>query len=689
MKDVPTEATPAASAPDRAAIGQPAEAGPEPATAAARLWDWAGRHPAVVLTAVCLACLGPFTYKAFHIDDPLFLWAGQQIQKHPLDPYGFRVLWYFEEMPMHEVTKNPPLACYYLAAAAWVTGGWHEIPLHLAFLVWPLGVAWGTYRLAQRFCSRPLLAAVATLVAPVMLVSATNVMCDVMMLCLWVWAVVWWDRGLETGRWPALVLAGLLVGLSALAKYYGMSLIPLLLVYGLARQRRPGWWILALLIPVAILAAYQEATLQLYGRGLLSDAAGYASQLREEIQEQFRPMRRLRPGLLYAGGCIAFPLFFVPVLWTRRQVLPGLFILVVGFIILADLILMFAPWWQAWLHNLTEYRTVHAMLFGAAAVLLLLIAVLDVRKNRDAGSVLLVLWLVGTLIFATFVNWTINGRSILPAVPAAAILLARQLDRRWGPAPAGPRWWLALPLVPTAALGLAVTWGDYKLADSERWAAREIRAKYGQPPGVLWFQGHWGFQYYMQQPDDRFGPPARALDFRFKPDLAGGRTLDATESGLLAGDRLVVPSNNTYLVGGPIGQSKNIDILTVRACRWAATMSRWMRAGFYADNYAGMSPLPYVFGKVPPEIYSVLVIGPPGWSVLVQSSPPAPPPGVSAGCYRPGAADRSAGSSTSDDGLGTGGQAIDRGVPGRGWPVSATVTRMACCLPSRTRAGSQ
>src|SRR5438270_5558613 len=46
-----------------------------------------------LLVVVTTAALAPFLNKAFHIDDPLFLWMAQQIAKHPLDPYGFEVNW--------------------------------------------------------------------------------------------------------------------------------------------------------------------------------------------------------------------------------------------------------------------------------------------------------------------------------------------------------------------------------------------------------------------------------------------------------------------------------------------------------------------------------------------------------------------------------------------------------------------
>src|SRR5262245_32518051 len=98
----------------------------------------------VVAVLVCIGCLLPFVGKPFYIDDPLFLWAAQHIQKHPTDPYGFDVHWYDSPDRMSNVTKNPPLGCYFLAAAAAVVG-WSEVAMHLVFLLPAAGVAWGTY----------------------------------------------------------------------------------------------------------------------------------------------------------------------------------------------------------------------------------------------------------------------------------------------------------------------------------------------------------------------------------------------------------------------------------------------------------------------------------------------------------------------------------------------------------------
>src|SRR6185437_4287063 len=156
----------------------------------------AARHPHWTLALITVAALLPFLAKPFNIDDPLFVWAAKQIYAHPLDPYGFNVEWGFREFPMSRVTENPPLACYYLALAAGLFG-WNEIGLHAAFLLPALAAILGTYQVARRFCKSPEWAALITLFTPVFLVSASTVMCDVLMLAFWVWAIVFWLDGME------------------------------------------------------------------------------------------------------------------------------------------------------------------------------------------------------------------------------------------------------------------------------------------------------------------------------------------------------------------------------------------------------------------------------------------------------------------------------------------------------------
>ena len=161
--------------------------------------SWTSLHSYLLLAVATLACLLPFSGKPFHMDDPLFVWTAQQIAQHPLDPYGFHAVWYVTDMPMSAITKNPPLSSYY-AALVGLVAGWSERALHLGFFIPALAVVLGTYRLAGRFTTSPLIAAAATLVAPGFLVSATGVMCDVLMLAFWIWAVIFWLEGMDSAK---------------------------------------------------------------------------------------------------------------------------------------------------------------------------------------------------------------------------------------------------------------------------------------------------------------------------------------------------------------------------------------------------------------------------------------------------------------------------------------------------------
>ena len=94
------------------------------------------------------------------------------------------------------------------------------------------------------WCERPLLATVIAIFTPAFLVSSTTLMCDVLMLTFWIWALVLWERALasEQSRWQ-FVGAGVLAGLAVLTKYSAVTLLPLLPILSILRTRKLGWWL--------------------------------------------------------------------------------------------------------------------------------------------------------------------------------------------------------------------------------------------------------------------------------------------------------------------------------------------------------------------------------------------------------------------------------------------------------------
>jgi 4-amino-4-deoxy-L-arabinose transferase-like glycosyltransferase len=534
----------------------------------------------VVLAVATLICLVPFAGKAFHIDDPLFLWVGRYIQAHPTDPYGFSINWYGSESPISKITKNPPLNSYYLALLGSLFG-WKEVPLHLGFLVPALGAVLGTHLLARDLCRHPLLAGICMLLTPVFLVSSTNVMADTMLLALWTLAIYFWSRGLRLRSGMSLAVSGLLIGLATLTKYFGLFLIPLLLVYSLAKWRRLRWDLLYLLVPILMLGVYQWVTQRIYGRGLLMDAFSYASQTSSPYGRW--SLAKMLVGLDFTGGCMAVVACFAYRLWPRTG-------LAIGLAAAASVALLVGAAGSIgnWTLSGTGASWLLAIQFGiwvGCGFGVLALSVGDIMRHRDAEALLLLLWVMGTVGFAIFGNWTTNGRVLLPIAPAVAILLARRLmDRGILDRSTGIRssW---VPLVAAGVLSLAVAGADTALANSARRAAQEICGAPHARPRTIWFEGHWGFQYYMEE--------------------SGARAVVLNRSSLDGGDLLVLPRNNTSVVWPAPPWTRPRKTHAVPAGRWLTTMSQELGAGFYSD-FRG--PLPFSVGAVPPETYEVFEV---------------------------------------------------------------------------------
>lgn len=531
----------------------------------------------IFLALLVSMLLLPFIGKAFNIDDPLFIWTAQHIQTSPGNPYDFTVNWYGRDMPMSIINKNPPLASYYIALVASVLG-WSESALHLAFLFPALAVAIGMYLIARRFCDHPLLAALAGLLTPVYLMTGLTVMSDMLMLTFWVFAVYFWIDGIESDKPGALALASMLIGIAAVTKYFAIALIPLLGFYSVAKQRRVGRSLLYLLIPIAFLTWYQWVTYHLYGRGLLLDAAAYATNIRPVFNQG--AIAKLYVGLAFTGGCIASALFFARQLWSSTALALG----VLAAMLSAVVITSFSTLTTGHGVGLTHWLLVLQLAsWGTVGASLLLLAALDLHRQRDADSLFLFLWMIGTFAFAGFINWTTNGRSILPMIVPAGILITRLLERRSTSTRHGRLPAPIMPLAAAAALSLAVTWADFTFAEAGRTGAQMIQEKYAASADNAWFEGHWGFQYYMQQRG------AKALEVR--RNLRLGRS-----------DILVVPTTNTNVY--PIAPgSTMLEPVDVPVCGWLATMNFGVGAGFYSD---ALGPLPFAFGSIPAERFKIL-----------------------------------------------------------------------------------
>lgn len=539
--------------------------------------DWFAQHPSCLLAIVVVITLSPFIAKPFNIDDPLFIWIARHIQGYPADPYGFSVNWYGYDWHVWEITKNPPLACYYLSLVGGLFG-WNEVVLHGAFLLPAIAVIVGTHRLARRFCNRPIHAAILTLFSPVFLVSATTLMCDVLMLAFWVWAMAFWVEGSGQKSRRKLAVAAGLMALASLTKYFGICLLPLTAVWSLLGKRPLKEWLGWLSVPVLVLVSYQAWTRALYGRGLLADAAKYAGAIHES--SIISNARSTVSGLAFAGGCLAPAAFFTPLLWRLRELAIGSALCVA----LVGALCFIAR--NSFPTALNTLEVVQIVFWAIAGTSLLASAARDFLEKRDADSAMLACWLLGTFVFAAFCNWVINGRSILPMSIPAGIVVMRRLQQRAAHAAVFSRAGLSIPTIAGGLLAVWVAVGDYFFALASQTAARTVAADYNDKGHSLWFQGHWGFQYYMEQEG------AIAFDFQ---------QLNHRTAPLKAGDYIAMPSHNTNVnpLKEPVVEQETIAVPILGGI---TTMDKPSGSGFYASI---IGPLPFAIGRGPVQTVAV------------------------------------------------------------------------------------
>jgi hypothetical protein len=113
-------------------------------------------------------------------------------------------------------------------------------------------------------------------------------------------------------------------------------------------------------------------------------------------------------------------------------------------------------------------------------------------------------------------------------------------------------------------------------------AFRELCTRYQHGPEQVWFQGHWGFQYYMEQ--------------------GGAKALESDFALPRPGDLVVVPSTACNVFDLATNLVRLVDTLEYVPNSYCTTMSRSAGAGFYSGT---VGPYPFSAGPLTPERYYV------------------------------------------------------------------------------------
>ncbi len=534
------------------------------------------RAAAFLLPVVLLA---PFAGKPFQADDHLSIWVAEQIARHPGDFFGFDVDYGYTRVPIHTISHNPPGTAYFLAALG-ALSGWNLFVLHAGMSLFAGLVALGTFELARDLGARPLVASLTASATPGFLVSASTLMTDVPMLACYVWAIVAWRRGCERNSWRWMFCAAACASAAALTKYFGITLVPLLLVDGVLRRPRLRAWWAWLAIPIAALGALQAYTYLRYGITPILDSVGVASAEHWRSSEQ--PGTRPLLTLVFLGGAL-LPLV-VPAAWRRRVSWgAALAILAVGVSIpLLDgysliQLLIGTP------EPFDVEVLIHVGVFTAAGLLVLSATVRALGDLPARDAVLLAAWVVGTLVFTIFVNHYINVRVLVPLLPAVAVVLALQ---RTGP---------AVPIA-SALLGIGLSvWlliADSDVAEHDANAARAALERASADQAPLHYVAFWGLEYHLMKGG------ATPLAFA-EQESFGERPSPLMEPGSL----LLV---DAYASGAwtPTPQGFTlVERIEEPYTAFATTFDTQAQAGFY---WHGIGLLPYRLGRVAPETFLLL-----------------------------------------------------------------------------------
>jgi 4-amino-4-deoxy-L-arabinose transferase-like glycosyltransferase len=468
------------------------------------------------------------------------------------------------------------LIAYFIAIAGCLFG-YSEIALHVAFLLPACAVIIGTYLLARDLCAKPFIAALATLCTPVFLVSSTTIMCDVLMLAFWVFSIYFWRRGILEERRIFLLFSSVLMILCIMTKYMGICLVPLLLAYSLFENRKPGEWLIYLLLPIAVILIFDQITFIMYGLRQISFIESWSFYNQKSSDKN--PFANMVTGLSFLGGCILVQWIYL-VVHTRK------IYIFISFAAIISILLIFIRF-----DLLDSYPIANAdginLLFIAqlpffvfAGLSFIFIAVSDLARNRDSDSLLLFLWIIGIFAFTVFVNWSVNGRTLLPIAPVAGIIVVRYLAQL-NKLHVNSRGGLFIPLALSLSIALFVTYADYSWASSARTAANAIHEKIKNWPGKVWFEGFWGFRHYFE-------------------NSGGVKPLDYEKPSLKKGDLVIVPGKNTNTKPMHKHLANLESELTFDVAKFISTMDTSSGAGFYSDV---CGPLPFAIGLSPEKYY--------------------------------------------------------------------------------------
>lgn len=487
--------------------------------------------------------------KPLQVDDAAYYYYAAHIAEHPLDPYGFTVFWYQHPEPANFVLA-PPVLPYWWAAGMRLFG-----PHPVLWKLWLMPVSGlfvgSLYALFRRFARGLEMPFVwMTVLSPTFLPSL-NLMLDVPALALGLFALTLFLRACDRLDPGWLFAAGLAAGVAMETKYTAFLAPAAMMLYaGVHGLLGPGGWKRrAGLLAFAVAATLVALNVFWWWEAFIAWRHG-ESHFYHEFERSQRDLGEQLlffslPLLTLLGGA-APTLLLVGLAGLGRR--PRLIGVTVGLLALGYALVAFCgatvlldvnedvPVLPALGVGQITLEQVTFSLSGFGVVLTLTGAALRLTRvvrgglwrvpdwRRYRADWFLVLWL-GLEVAGYFVLTPFGAVRRIFGVVVTATVLTGRLAALTCRSPRRRRLVWAVAAL-TALLGLVFYAVDYRDAWTQREAARQAAAlvRAQEPRAVIWYVGHWGFQFYAEAAGMRPVVPGW-------PDYA-----------LHQGDWLVVPS---------------------------------------------------------------------------------------------------------------------------------------------------
>jgi hypothetical protein len=453
--------------------------------------------PTVMLAAVLT---GLNAVKPLHVDDPTYSYYACRIAHHPLDPYGFSILYFNDPLPALHVLA-PPLLPAWWALAIRLFG---ERPLLWKLWLFPFALLFAASlaSLLRRFAPSLASSLLIMLVLSPVFLPGLNMMIDVPALALSLAALALFFCACDRNSLRFSVLAGSIAGLAMQTKYTGFLAPPVLLAYALLHGRmRLG--LAAAAAAVCLFSAWELALVWRYGE---SHFLYHSSQNPFNFLYKIGLIISLFPTL----GAVDLSLLLLALTLGR---VPRRWLLAAALLAALPYLLLF--WTDPVVLDLGyDYLHLTGLLFAInGAVLLLCLAWVSWRLLRPVqgqpivcpfsaqGRVawFLVLWVAFELTGYVVLSPFPAVRRIMGLTVAAVILLG-YFGEQMSSEPLRRKRLYGV-VVATVFLGFGYFSVDYLEARAEQQAAYEAaqRIREQDPQADIWYAGYWGFQYYAEE----------------------------------------------------------------------------------------------------------------------------------------------------------------------------------------------